>query len=772
MRTENIVQKKSKDALVNDSAAQAFVIDEGSAVFLMDALSKMYARPEQAILREYLSNALDAHAEKGGELPLIQVTLPTKSSLVLSIRDYGNGITEEEFSTILNRFGKSTKRDSNKTIGGFGLGAKAGFAVTDKFFMTSYQKGTALRVKVFKDAQNQGYLEILERQTTSEPDGLLVEIPMPHLKSAQDTMISRFTADDFFLAYSPKAVEIIHPKYYYSRSVHNPSLFQPVQSVGQILGWYGLKDEKRTNPYYIYGAIGEVTYAISLAKLGEYAHEKNHKSAIEAVKFIRHFSNHVINIPIGSVELPASRENIIMSERSNNTLLAVIENYTRALKQTVQKQMSSQLSKETAIELAANLYSDGYQSSLYWDKYEFNRGFWKNTINRIELSARLVSSSSITGAHNWHLISERKKGYLLRLKASDMTYVRDTLFSSDKQLREELMKTMPDSENQPQTILTVQDDDPLTDFIPPLIELTRSWLDNALKAVKEQKEESARLEALRKLKEQEEEQKRREEIAEKAKTQFTYFFINSSKDNLHRIGQSAIVTSFSVSYYWSEEELENMGYDKKSGLFPFNPVSSSLPNSFAIEKSSNSFTPLRRFLEMFAPGRAVIILGKGTDLEGFKATYPEIPSGVQTLKDALSKQMASPESPLMATIEQWNSNHNGRDVLTKVKSFASKLTREQREQLPDDILKVEQVAHRGIKSELILQKIGQYHFNRFVSQFIEMAELSSTANTNQKLVENISSNYPLLLALMETEYSNSKIVEHLCLYIHSVTTTK
>jgi HSP90 family molecular chaperone len=170
MRTTNIVQKSQSDREVGTSAI-AMTIDEASSVFLMDALGKLYSRPAQAVLREYLSNAIDAHKAKGGKLPAIQITLPEgntrnpSGSSMLIIRDFGKGMNEEEFGSILSRYGASTKRDSNAMIGGFGLGAKSGFAVSDEFFMTSYQQGRGLRVRIFKDALNQGYIDVIDRFT-------------------------------------------------------------------------------------------------------------------------------------------------------------------------------------------------------------------------------------------------------------------------------------------------------------------------------------------------------------------------------------------------------------------------------------------------------------------------------------------------------------------------------------------------------------------------------------------------------------------------------
>ena len=199
MKTTNVVQEAVGYEGVSDDALE-MSIDEGSSVFLMDALGKLYSQPARAALREYLANGIDAHVEAGGKRPAIEVTLPSSEKRVLSIRDYGNGMSEDNFSNILRRYGASTKRHSNKLTGGFGLGAKAGFALTDAFHMTSYQNGKRIKVRIFKIAGGKGFIEVIERSTTSEADGMLVEVDVP-AGNVEELSYDKLVTDKFFAAY-------------------------------------------------------------------------------------------------------------------------------------------------------------------------------------------------------------------------------------------------------------------------------------------------------------------------------------------------------------------------------------------------------------------------------------------------------------------------------------------------------------------------------------------------------------------------------------------
>src|ERR1035437_10098491 len=77
-------------------------IDEGALAHIMSVLTDLYSDPEMAVIREYSTNALDAHVEAGVTRP-IEVTLPSALSPYLKIRDYGTGLDVEDIRTIYSR---------------------------------------------------------------------------------------------------------------------------------------------------------------------------------------------------------------------------------------------------------------------------------------------------------------------------------------------------------------------------------------------------------------------------------------------------------------------------------------------------------------------------------------------------------------------------------------------------------------------------------------------------------------------------------------------
>lgn len=388
MKTVNVVKAAVGEGVSDD--AQEMMIDEASSVFLMDALGKLYSQPARAALREYLANGIDAHIEAGGNRPAIQVKLPNiiEGDLTLSIRDYGNGMSEEQFGSILRRYGASTKRHSNNLTGGFGLGAKAGFAIADEFYMTSYQNGLELRVHIFKNAEGKGFIEVVERNRTSQPDGMLVEVVVP-ASNVPEVSLDSLEKDKFFEAYKASDVAIEGPHTSYVRyghgksttirmldleatSLHEPDNYDTLEYGGSVVGWYSKNDSSRyhrSGP--IRAIIGRVTYEINW----DDSHSNYSNNNQYSDKFGKHLQalnnlsgQIVLNLPIGSVDLPSSREEITYSERTLRTITAVAESVHRVLEEQFQRNVNACATGYDALREIIKMYSSGYwkAAELTW----------------------------------------------------------------------------------------------------------------------------------------------------------------------------------------------------------------------------------------------------------------------------------------------------------------------------------------------------------------------------------------------------------------------
>lgn len=134
----------------------------------------LYQFKERAIIRELSCNAIDAQTEAGATKPF-DVKLPTLMNQMFYVRDYGTGLSEEKMHSVFVVLFKSTKEDSNDSIGMLGLGCKSPFSYTDNFSITSYQDGYEKTYTAFMDENKVPRLHKVFEQETEEENGLKIQ---------------------------------------------------------------------------------------------------------------------------------------------------------------------------------------------------------------------------------------------------------------------------------------------------------------------------------------------------------------------------------------------------------------------------------------------------------------------------------------------------------------------------------------------------------------------------------------------------------------------
>jgi len=151
------------------TAKGKFGISRKSQAHIMTILrDNIYTDKILAILREYASNAWDAHRMAGkGDLP-IHVTLPDEDSPTLIIRDFGPGMSPHEVFNIYTQYGESTKRDTDDAIGMMGVGSKAAFSYSDSFNVTSWNGGIRRIYVAVLDATNEGDMQCLDERAAGK----------------------------------------------------------------------------------------------------------------------------------------------------------------------------------------------------------------------------------------------------------------------------------------------------------------------------------------------------------------------------------------------------------------------------------------------------------------------------------------------------------------------------------------------------------------------------------------------------------------------------
>lgn len=131
--------RKVNAALIGSAGESHAVQVAGTREFIEMLSSNLYSRPKEAMIREVLCNADDAHKEAGYTGP-IEIVIEDDNTLI--IRDRGLGIPHDKMHLIYGTYGGSTKKKDSMATGGFGLGCKSPWSYTDAFTVSNCHAGT------------------------------------------------------------------------------------------------------------------------------------------------------------------------------------------------------------------------------------------------------------------------------------------------------------------------------------------------------------------------------------------------------------------------------------------------------------------------------------------------------------------------------------------------------------------------------------------------------------------------------------------------------
>lgn len=148
-----------------------------SLAHIMDILSDLYSNRPAAIVREYTTNALDAHIISGQTKP-VEITTPNRLNPNLVIRDYGMGMSKQVLIDTYSKYGASTKRNNNLEAGQLGLGSKSGFAYTDQFTVRSVHDGHCCELIMSRNDRGAAEMTIAFDYETMDDSGLTITIPI------------------------------------------------------------------------------------------------------------------------------------------------------------------------------------------------------------------------------------------------------------------------------------------------------------------------------------------------------------------------------------------------------------------------------------------------------------------------------------------------------------------------------------------------------------------------------------------------------------------
>lgn len=304
MITESTVRNVTK---FGDVVEASYTIEDSAKIFGI-LRSNIYSDKILAVIREYSTNGWDGHVMAGTPHRPIQVTLPTSLLPSFKIRDFGVGLSEDSVMHIYTSYGTSTKDKSNDFNGTFGLGSKSAFAYGNTFGITSYFNGTKTLFTAYLDETNIGKIRKEYSEPTSEENGVEIEIAVKH----SDISAFNETAGKFYKFFNPCPI-ILGGNSDVASSIRD---FHFKEKVAEGSNWYILPSD---GPYW--NRVG------SVVRMGNVAYPLNHDALNwndDKRKGIVIKNAMVIDVPIGSVSITASREALEYDKRTQAYLINCI----------------------------------------------------------------------------------------------------------------------------------------------------------------------------------------------------------------------------------------------------------------------------------------------------------------------------------------------------------------------------------------------------------------------------------------------------------------
>jgi len=300
----------------------------------------LYSDKIKAVVREISVNAVDAHrAANIPNRPIKVDIIKDPIAPLFIVRDYGKGLSEEQMYNLYTVYFLSDKDQSNDFTGMLGLGSKAPFAYTNKFFITSYHENKKTKYLAFIDEGGIPRLDKLKEQSTDET-GLKVEVPIRN--------------GDYF-SFLDAAVEI-YKWFDVVPDVNPATVLEKIESFNEIETLMRGQIEKYNTDWkiialnygYYYKSIifiqGNVAYKLTFDKLKELSATDNLGSILnnKDMDILSLVSFLIIRVPNGTFDVAPSREAISFDRVSTQNIAKIIGAIQKAIVSRVKRAVYSQ----------------------------------------------------------------------------------------------------------------------------------------------------------------------------------------------------------------------------------------------------------------------------------------------------------------------------------------------------------------------------------------------------------------------------------------------
>lgn len=380
--------KLKKDKQIDYSSNAVFEgqdarIDPENMDKLWDLLQDPYKNPVGAVVREYVSNSFDSHAEaafiKANSISDIRTEFPDyinySDDEILDLQkhlqvfdddavlvtlgkdetghywateDFGVGLSESRVLDVFCSYLKSTKENTNSAIGAFGIGSKSGLSYTDVIHIRTRYNGTE-RTYMLRKGEKSPRLDNLSVQQTTERNGTQIKIYIKTVK--RYSWQGPVPETDKFIEECKKQLAYFDNVYF--TGSYKSGLVNDYKIV-EGKTWIKNTEVKPFNGTHL--CLGKVAYPIDWDNLG-----------IDRLE-----SDVALKFEIGELDIIQTREDVKYTPRTKEAIINRIEEF----KDEIESKWNEQYKK--------GIVNNFYDYLLYrkdYDVIEFNAGDSSNVIN-------------------------------------------------------------------------------------------------------------------------------------------------------------------------------------------------------------------------------------------------------------------------------------------------------------------------------------------------------------------------------------------------------
>jgi hypothetical protein len=293
---------------------------EASAKAFMILSDGLYSNKILAVVRELSTNAYDSHVDANCTDKPFEVHLPTRLEPYFHVRDFGTSMSHENCMTLYTTYFRSTRNNSNDSVGCLGLGSKAPFAYTDSFTVEAYLDGEKRIYSAHRDRNGSPTFSLLDTVYTDEPNGIKVSMPV----KSDDMDTFRREAQNVYRYFKvrPTITGNCTLSFYNEevllKAIDNSWTFNTGDNSNKII-------------------MGQIAYPIDNESISSSYAEDD-----KIGDFLWHSSGLRLYVNIGDVDITPSRESLSYTAETKKNIRNLLQKVVNDIKNTVEDSIKSQ----------------------------------------------------------------------------------------------------------------------------------------------------------------------------------------------------------------------------------------------------------------------------------------------------------------------------------------------------------------------------------------------------------------------------------------------